>query len=308
MIVVTGASGLLGASVVLQARRLGLAVAGLYHGHPLQIPGATMRQADLVDFAATRELMRSLRPETIIHCAAATNVDWCESYPEETEAINVRASALLAEMACDLGARLVYISTDAVFDGNQGNYSETDQPAPVNVYGRSKLAGEHAVLERYASALIVRVNIYGWNAQEKLSLGEWFWRQLREEERVPGFTDITFCPMLVNDLAEVLWQMLERRLSGLYHVTGSEKISKYEFGRRVATTFGLDPGKVVPTRVRDASLKARRPLDISLNTNKVCQALGSEMPDVDAGLRRFHALYAAGYPRQLKSYLTGAAA
>ncbi len=114
--------------------------------------------------------------------------------------------------------------------------------------------------------------------------------------------------MLVNDLADVLLQMMDRRLSGLYHVTGSEKISKYEFGRRVATTFGLDPGKVVPTRVSEAGLKARRALDNSLNTNKVCQAVGSEMPDVDAGLRRFHALYQAGYPRQLKSYLTGAAA
>ncbi len=130
MMVVTGASGLLGASVVLQVRRLGLAVAGLYHCHPLQIPGTAMRRADLVDFAATRELMRNLKPGTIIHCAAATSVDWCESHPEETEEINVRASALLAEMACELGARLVYISTDAVFDGGQGNYSETDPARP----------------------------------------------------------------------------------------------------------------------------------------------------------------------------------
>jgi len=308
MIVVTGASGLLGASVVVQVRRLGLEVGGLYHCHPLQIPGAAMRQADLVDFAATRELMRSLKPETIIHCAAATDVDWCESHPEETETLNVRASALLADMAVALNARLIYISTDAVFDGWQGNYSESDQPAPLNEYGRSKLAGERAVLERLPSALIVRVNIYGWNAQEKLSLGEWFWRHLREDERVPGFTDITFCPMLVNDLAEVLLQMRHRGLSGLYHVSGSEKISKYEFGRRVAASFGLDPGKVVPARVSEAGLKARRALDISLNTNKVFQAVGFEMPDVDAGLRRFRALYEAGYPQQLKSYVTGAAA
>ncbi len=308
MIVVTGASGLLGASIVLEFRRLGLAVTGLYHCHPLQIPGATMRQADLIDFAATRELMRSLKPETIIHCAAATNIDWCESHPEETETMNVGTSALLAEMAVALNARLIYISTDAVFDGRQGNYSETDQPAPLNVYGRSKLAGERAILDRLPTALIVRVNIYGWNAQEKLSLGEWFWRHLREDERVPGFADITFCPMLINDLAEVLLQMLPRRLSGLYHASGSEKISKYEFGRRVATTFGLDPGKVVPARVSEAGLMARRALNISLNTNKVCQAVGFEMPDVDAGLRRFRALYEAGYPQQLKSYVTGAAA
>jgi dTDP-4-dehydrorhamnose reductase len=305
MIVVTGASGLLGASVILQARNLGLEVAGLYHSHPLQLPGAAMRRADLMDLAATRELVRTLKPDAIIHCAAATNVDWCETHPEETERVNVQASSLLAETACDLNARFIYISTDAVFDGRQGNYSEGDQPVPLNVYGQSKLSGEHAVRERHASALIVRINIYGWNAQDKLSLAEWFLRNLREEERVPGFTDVLFCPMLVNDLADVLLQMLDRRLSGLYHVTGSEKISKYEFGRRVATTFDLDPGKVVPSRASDARLKARRPLDISLDTQKIRQAVGFEMPGVEAGLRRFRALYGDGYPWELKSFLTG---
>jgi dTDP-4-dehydrorhamnose reductase len=308
MILVTGASGLLGASVVLHARSLGLDVAGLYRCHPLQVPGTAMCRVDLMDLAATRELLMDLKPEAIIHCAAATNVDWCEVHREEAEKVNVRASSLLAEIAGDLNAHLIYISTDAVFDGRQGNYSEADEPTPLNVYGWSKLSGERAVLEHHTSALIVRINIYGWNAQEKLSLAEWFLRHLREEEQVPGFTDVTFCPMLVNDLADILLQMLDRRLSGLYHVTGSETISKYEFGRRVATAFGLDPGKVVPTRIREASLQARRPLDISLNTAKICQAMGFEMPGVDAGLRRFRALYGDGYPQQLKNYLVGAAA
>jgi dTDP-4-dehydrorhamnose reductase len=308
MIVVTGASGLLGASVLLHARSLGLQVVGLYHGHPLQVPGTTMRRMNLIDFPATRELLLGLKPEAIIHCAAATNVDWCEAHPVETEKVNVGASSLLAEVARDLRAQLIYVSTDAVFDGRQGNYSETDQPLPLNLYGRSKLLGEREVLERQVSALIVRVNIYGWNAQEKLSLGEWFLRHLREQEHVPGFTDVTFCPMLVNDLAVVLLQMLDRRLSGLYHVSGAEKISKYEFGRRVATTFGLDPGKVVPTKVSEANLKACRPLDISLNTEKIHRAMGFEMPGIEAGLNRFRALYDDGYPQQLRNYLTGAAA
>lgn len=308
MIVVTGASGLLGASVLLHTRSLGREAIGLYYGHHLQIPGTTTLPMNLIDFPATRELLLALKPEAIVHCAAATNVDWCETHPVESEKVNVGASSLLAEVAHDLSAQLIYVSTDAVFDGQQGNYSETDQPMPLSVYGHSKLSGEREVLERQASALIVRVNIYGWNAQGKLSLGEWFLRRLREEEHVPGFTDVTFCPMLVNDLAEVLLQMLDRRLSGVYHVSGAEKISKYEFGRRVATTFGLDPGKVVPTRVSEANLKARRPLDTSLNTKKIHQAMGFEMPGVDAGLRRFRALYADGYPQQLKSYLTDAAA
>lgn len=267
-----------------------------------------MRQANLIDFATTRELLLELRPDTIIHCAAATNLDWCESHAEESEQLNVHASSLLSEIARDLKAQFIYISTDAVFDGTRGNYSEMDKPCPLNVYARTKLAGEHAVLERHGSALIVRVNIYGWNAQQKLSLGEWFLKQLQEEKEVPGFTDVTFCPILVNDLAGVLLRMLDRGLSGLYHLAGSERISKYEFGRCVAKTFGLDPAKVVPSRIVEAKLKARRSLDISLNTTKISQTMGVEMPSVEAGLRRFRALYDEGYPAQLKSYLAAIAA
>jgi dTDP-4-dehydrorhamnose reductase len=308
MIVVTGASGLLGASVVLHARDLGLEVAGLHYNHSLLVPGTPMWKLDLTDFSATRDLLQELKPEAIIHCAAATNVDWCEAHPRETEQVNVRASAQLAEMACELNAQMVYVSTDAVFDGGQGNYSETDSPAPLNVYARSKLSGEDEVLKRHSSALIVRVNIYGWNVQEKLSLAEWFLQRVGQEQQVPGFTDVTFCPMLANDLAVVLMQMVKRRLSGLYHVTGSEKISKYEFGRRVVAAFGLDPSRVVPARVEDTNLKARRPLDISLNTEKVCQAMGLKMPGVEEGIRSFHALHEHGYPQKIKSFLTGAAA
>ena len=308
MLIVTGASGLLGASVVLQARSLGVEVTGLCHNHFLRVPGVAMHSLDLTNLAETGELARRFKPKAIIHCAAATNVDWCEDHPEEAEKLNVRASALLAEVAHDLNAQFIYISTDAVFDGQQGNYAETDLPSPINVYGQSKLAGEQAVLEHHPSALILRVNFYGWNAQEKLSLGEWFLRKLRDEGRVPGFTDVIFCPMLVNDLAQVLLQMLDRGVSGLYHVTSSERISKYEFGRKLAATFGLDPGRVVHAQVSGAQLKARRPLDISLNTEKISRTTGFEMPDVECGLRRFHELYKAGYPQELRSYLTGAAA
>jgi dTDP-4-dehydrorhamnose reductase len=111
--------------------------------------------------------------------------------------------------------------------------------------------------------------------------------------------------MLVNDFAEVLMSMLDRQLSGLYHVVGAERISKYEFARRVAMAFGFKPERVVPTRVVDASLRAARPLDVSLNTQKVGCALGRAMPDVDSGLRRFRALQQSGYAQRLRRYLTG---
>jgi dTDP-4-dehydrorhamnose reductase len=303
MLVVTGASGLLGASVLRSAVELGWETVGLCHRHVIRDPTMQVARIELTDDSATRKLLFDLRPDAIVHCAAATNVDWCEDNPKQAEAINAQASAVLAEAAAALNARFVYVSTDSVFDGRRGDYIETDEPAPLNVYARSKLAGERETLRCNPSGMVVRVSIYGWNAQNKDSLAEWVLRQLEEGRDVPGFTDVFFTPILVNDLIPILFAMLQQELTGLYHVAGSERISKFEFAQRVGTVFGFDPARVKPCQVKDMSLRAARPLDVSLNTAKIKVALGRSMPDVNSGLCAFRELRGRQYPQQLKSYL-----
>jgi dTDP-4-dehydrorhamnose reductase len=308
MIVVTGASGLLGASVLCHARDTGRCAAGLCHRQVVHIPDTKMMSVDLTDSRAMRQMISSLQPRSIIHCAAAANVDWCEDHPRETRQINVEAPAKLAQLARELNARLLHVSTDAVFDGARGSYCETDTPAPVNVYATSKLEGERAVLERYPAAIVARVTLYGWSAQNKPSLAEWMLGELTAGRQLPGFTDVMFSPLLANDLAQILVEMLDRGLSGLYHVVGSDVISKYDFARRLAAAFGFDPDRVAQARLADSKLRAARPLDTSLNTSKITAALGRSMPDVESGLRRFRALKENGYAQQLKGALAGARA
>jgi dTDP-4-dehydrorhamnose reductase len=304
-ILVTGASGLLGATIVSLAREQGREVVGLCHRHPLHIDGVKLMAANLTDPAEALRIFDEVGPSSVIHCAAATSVDWCEEHPDEAYRDNVMMPAVIAGIAARSGARLLYISTDAVFDGERGNYIETDTPSPLNVYAQTKLQGEREVLRENPAAAIARVNFYGWNAQSKESLAEWILKQLATGSLVPGFTDVVFCPLLANDLAEILLTLLERNLPGLYHVVGSEAVSKYEFARRVASTFGFDAGQIVPTRVADVGLKARRPLNMSLNTGKLCAALGRAMPDVDSGLRGFARLRHSGYADRIKQRLTG---
>jgi len=305
MIVVTGASGLLGVSVLTLARSLGCEVVGICHRHLIRVPGTRICRADLTDHKAVRSLFSSLQPESIIHCAAATGVDWCEDHPALAEQVNVQASSFLAEIAQERNARFVYISTDSVFDGKRGNYSETDQPDPVSVYAKSKLGGEQEVLRRHSSPLIVRVTIYGWNAQAKQSFAEWVLDEIAAGRQMLGFSDVYFCPLLANDLADLLLAMLDRGLGGIYHVVSSERISKYEFAQRVAAIFNLGADRVAPMSIRTANLRAPRPADPSLNTDKICAALGRAMPDIDTGLRRFRELHESGYRNQLKSFLVG---
>jgi dTDP-4-dehydrorhamnose reductase len=304
MLLVTGASGLLGAAVLQSAVAEGWDVVGLCHQHVLQDPAIPVATIDLTDESATRKLLCTLRPDAIVHCAAAANVDWCEDNPKLAEAINVCASAVLAETASELNASFMYISTDAVFDGKKGDYVESDEPAPQNVYAHSKLAGERETLRYHPSASIVRVNIYGWNAQNKQSLAEWILSQLEAGSDVPGFTDVFFSPILANQLAPILLTMLRQKQNGLYHVAGSERISKFEFARRVAGAFGFDPARVTPCLVRDMRLRAIRPLDVSLNTQKVQIALGRSLPDVNTGVSEFRELRDRQYPQQLKNRLS----
>ncbi len=300
-ILITGASGLLGYNFVLTARQRCRRIVALYYSYPLEIPGIQSLKLDLRDSAIVGKLIREYQPSWIVHCAALTNVDWCETHRDETWQVNVEVARHLAVAAREAGSSLVYISSDSLFDGQTGQYSEESLPSPLNVYAESKLAGERAVQAELDDSLIVRTNIYGWNAQDKLSLAEWMLRRLETGQLLPGFYDIAFTPILVNDLSDIILDMMELKLKGIYHVAGSQTCSKYEFALRIAEVFGLNNGLIRPVAAADsADLKASRPKNTSLRTDKISAALSRMMPDVESGLQRFKALRDGVIVKQLK--------
>ncbi|MEW6566782.1 MAG: SDR family oxidoreductase [Chloroflexota bacterium] len=283
-ILVTGASGLLGANFVLTATEEHEVVA-VCHRERIERPDLDVIQADLSHPGVAREVVASRRVQWVIHCAAATDVDACELDPAGAFRLNRDMARQVAEAARAEGAGLVHISTDAVFDGEAGPYREEDEARPVNVYGRSKLEGERAVLAAHPEALVVRTNIYGWNALPKRSLAEWFLERLEQGQRTPGFTDVWVTPILVSDLARLILSMIVGGLRGLYHVAGAECVSKYDFGRAVAQVFGLEPGLIYPARVGEAGLRAPRALRLCLNGSKVERDLDVRLPGVVQGLK-----------------------
>lgn len=300
MILITGASGLLGANLMLSARQRGLKTLALSHACPVRNPGGETVQADLSDEGNISRLLEHYRPRFFIHAAAATNVDWCELHPENAHRLNVDMSRYLAGAAASVGAQFAYISTDSVYSGDTGNYDEASEPAPVNIYAKTKLEGERAVQAVLPDALIVRTNIYGWNAQEKKSLAEWIIGELECGRTVRGFRDVFFNPLLATDLAEALFDALDLGISGICHVAGDESISKYEFARQVAVTFGRDPGLVTEHTLADAVLTAPRPRNTTLLTHKIAAIMGRPMPNVAKGLQRFKQQRTNGIHAELK--------
>jgi dTDP-4-dehydrorhamnose reductase len=298
---VTGASGLLGANLIAEFSVRGEPVIAQYLNHGIDFPGVQSVRCDITDFGRLGTLLHELKPAWIVHCAAATNVDWCERHSDECYRTNAEATLRIAAASRAVGARMVYISTDAVFDGSQGGYEETDEPHPVNVYGKSKLRGEILARSELSSVLIVRTNIYGWNAQRKASLAEWVIERLCSNADVPGFCDVVFSPLLVNDLAACLLEMMEGQLEGTYHVGSRDQLTKYEFAVRTARTFGYDDHLIRRASIGDAEMAAPRPLKTWLRVHKLERRMGRELPSVQSGLNRLKALFETGFVSRLKS-------
>lgn len=303
-LLITGAGGMLGANLVLDALAAGYQVVAADYEHPVRQAGVESVVADLSRPGTAQEVFVARRPDWVIHCAAATNVDACEADPATAFRLNRDMAGQVAMAAQVVGAQLVHISTDAVFDGERGGYTEQDEPHPISAYGESKREGERVVLSEHPGALIVRTNIYGWNAQAKQSLAEWFLGQLRAGAACPGFTDAWFSPILVNDLGDWLLRLLEKGVQGIYHVAGAACLSKFEFGVRLAEAFGLDGTLLRPSRQSDAVDRARRGSRLCLDSGKVADELRRPLPDVAQGLARFRRLEQEGRVETLRSLVS----
>ena len=297
-ILVTGASGLLGLNLALEASHQH-EVIGSVNKNAIHPTDFTVLQSDLTKPGAIEQLLDESRPDWVINCAALANLDDCEAEPVLAQKLNSELPGKLAGNVARGGARLVHISTDAVFDGVTGGYEEDDEPNPLSHYARTKLAGERAVLEANQDAIVARVNLFGWSLSGKRSLAEWFFNNLSNGNRIMGFSDVFFCPLLVNDLAKLLVNMLKKDLNGLYHVVSSECTSKYEFGIRLAREFALNPDLIKPIVVSDAGLAAARSPNLTLRSDKLTAALEVAPPDISQGLARFHAQYSHGYRKKI---------
>ncbi len=300
-ILVTGASGLLGLNLSL-LMHTAREIIGVDRSQLGAVPFRLVN-ADLLDPGAVDRILGMTRPEAVIHCAALANLEACEENPVEAERLNADLPAELATSCARNGIRLVHLSTDSVFDGTkEGIYTEVDLPNPPGVYSATKLKGEQNVLSAYPEAIVARVNFFGWSLGGRRSLSEFFYNHLSAGEPCNGFIDIWFCPLFVGDLAETLVRMLEKGLSGLYHVVGSEALTKYDFGLRIARQFGFEESLVNPISVEDSNLIARRSHNLRLSVHKLSTDLGQEIPGVSTGIAKFYTQFAQGYPQKMRSY------
>jgi len=298
---VTGGSGLLGLNFALAVDGKAHQVTGVANTAPMLWATFKNVQLELTRPGAVEEMIETHKPDVVIHCAAMANVDACEADPVLARQVNAELPGTIAAACKKHALRMIHISTDAVFDGQKGNYREEDEPNPLGVYASTKLDGEKAVLTANPDALITRVNFYGWSAAGNRSLAENFVHNLEAGREMMGFTDVIFCPMNILDLSALLVEVAGMDLKGIYHMVGNEAMSKYQFGIRIAETFGFDAGLINPVSVKESGLKAARSPNLSLSVDKLINALGHDLPDFSEGLKKFHDQHRRGYPQYIKS-------
>jgi len=298
-ILVTGASGLLGLNLCMMSP-FDNEIVGFTYKNPLSGVPFTTVNADLASPNSLTAQIERLKPGLVINCAAMSNIDACESQPDEARKINREMPALLAELCNKFSIPLVHISTDAVFDGKTGGYVEEDQPNPLSVYARTKLESEKLVLAAFPRALVLRVNFYGYSQSGNRSIAEFFLNNLLAGNTMNGFTDVIFSPLYVRDLGEIIYQMVNLELSGLFHVVSPESISKYDFGVKIAGKFGANPDLINPIPVEQGGLRAKRSPNLNLKIDKLLKA-GITPADIDSGLDEFFVDYQNGFSGRLKS-------
>ena len=300
-ILVTGVSGLLGINLSHEMMRE-YDIVGVDRGKLVNAPFKIWK-ADLLDPGAVDAILNSMRPNWLINCAALADLEACENTPYLARALNTDLPAQMAKACRSRDISFAHISTDAVFDGEKdGFYTEEDSPNPLGVYSQAKLDGERAVLNENKNAIVARVNFYGWSLSGKRSLAEFFHHNLTNNKSMSGFTDVIFCPMFVNHTARILIKMLEKKLSGLYHLVGTQAMSKYQFGVEIARKFSLQEGEISPKSILASSLTARRAHNLALSTHKLSTDLGETLPEFSTGLDEFYTQYKQGFPQEIRGY------
>jgi dTDP-4-dehydrorhamnose reductase len=300
-LLITGVSGLLGINLAHETMRAH-EITGVDRGKLVNAPFNILK-LDLLNTGAVDSALDSARPDWLINCAALADLEACENNPGLARRLNTDLPAQMAKACKERGVSFVHISTDAVFDGEKdGFYTEEDAPNPLGVYSQTKLAGEQAVFAENQIAIVARVNFYGWSLSGKRSLAEFFHTNLTHNKSMSGFTDVIFCPMLVNHTARILVKMLEKGLGGLYHLVGAQAMSKYQFGVEIARRFSLKEGEISPKSILSSSLTARRAHNLALSTHKLSTDLGEPVPEFSTGLDEFYTQFEQGYPQEIRGY------
>ncbi len=282
-ILVTGSSGFLGRYLIKFAPREYHLISQFRSKKP-EPYGRDLTFLKMDFLSESFKNLEDLKPNVIIHTAAMASIDDCEVNPDRARQINYDVTRRLIDFASNLDIRFIFISSDVIFDGERGNYSESDSPNPLNIYAETKVDAEQYILSKKANAVVVRPSLfYGLGLNGRPSFTETMLSNLRAGKQVFLFTDQYRTPVLVNNLTDALWELVNLDFTGIIHLGNNHRISRISMGQLLCELFKLDKNLLVPVKSSEAKLIAKRPLDCSLNTDLASSLLKTRFVDCHSG-------------------------
>ncbi len=276
---VTGASGMLGKALLSQLSK-SHQIFATSRNAGIQGKNIKWDCFDLTNLDLLKIWLNKNDLDIVIHCAAIVDVDFCEENFNLSKALHVDTTKVISNYMQSSNGKLVYISTDSVFDGKKlGSYHESERTNPLNIYAKTKLQGEQIALS-LDSGLVLRTNIIGWTNKDKTSFFEWLLENLINENNINLFDDVYFSPLTVNDLSLIIEYILQNPIYGLYNCASSDSISKYDFGLKVCEIFNLSPSNITRVSVETMDFKATRPKNMGLDVSKITSDLVYNLPCV----------------------------
>ena len=284
---VIGASGLLGSHIVKESKNRYNVIA-TFNSHPIDIAGCEAVQIDITDSQKTKDIILKINPDCVILSAAQRNVDFCEKNQKEVTRINVTGAQNVAVASDKVRAKLIYISTDLVFDGSKEMYNENDPTNPVQHYGKTKLEGELQVASALDDYAIARVSVlYDWNLFDyTTNFVTWIYSKLKKNESLSLFTDQFRCATYIKNSCEALLSIYEKDEKGIFHVAGKNCVSRHHIGLQVAKIFGFDESLITTMESSESEWKALRPKKCCLDVGKMEGKLGVNSVSIEEGLHR----------------------
>jgi dTDP-4-dehydrorhamnose reductase len=285
-VLITGANGLLGQKLVTDFHPHYKVIACDLHPESFfSFPNLSYESLDITNRRQLGFHISFYHPQVIINAAAYTDVDGCEIHKDKAWSVNVGGVKNLVNLCHEQKIRLIQLSTDYIFDGENGPYSEDDPPDPVNFYGQTKLESEKVVKESGIDFLIVRTNVlYGFGKNVKPNFLLWLLERLSQKEKIQIVTDQFNNPTLADNLSLCILEMVRKNISGVYHVAGSEYLSRYDFAIKVADKFNFDKNNIFPAKTELLQQKAKRPYKGGLRIDKAQSILETKLLDVNQGL------------------------
>ena len=289
-VLITGANGLLGQHLTKLLLDKNYQVVATSRGES-RLPfepsdNYTYHSMDIANAFDTYAVMNRVRPDVVVHAAAMTNVDECELQPEQCDRINVQGTAQILTDAETFSSHFIFISTDFVFDGEQGNYSEDDETLPISLYGFTKLQAESMVQTSDLPFAIVRTCLVYGNLLKgtRSNIVSWVKDSLEQGKTINVVSDQVRTPTYVNDLVKGIVLIIEKKATGIYHISGKDWLTPYDIAIKTAHKYQLDAGKIVKVDASTFKQPGRRPLKTGFVIEKARKELGYEPMSFDEGL------------------------